>query len=45
MSQPTLAPNLIRITIQYIATNLQQAGAHEIYGLSLVKTLRDTDNV
>jgi len=33
------------ITIQYIAMKLQQAGAHEVYGLSFVKTLRDTDNV
>lgn len=33
------------ITIQYIAMKLQQAGAHNVYGLSFVKTLRDTDNV
>ncbi len=33
------------ITIQYIAMKLQQAGAHEVYGLSFVKTLRDKDNV
>lgn len=33
------------ITIQYIAMKLQQAGAHEVYGLSFVKTLRDTANV
>lgn len=33
------------ITIQYIAMKLQQAGADEVYGLSFVKTLRDTDNV
>jgi phosphoribosylpyrophosphate synthetase len=33
------------ITIQYIAMKLQQAGAHEVYGLSFVKTMRDTDNV
>lgn len=33
------------ITIQYIAMKLQQAGAYEIYGLSFVKTLRDTANV
>ena len=32
------------ITIQYIAMKLQQAGACEVYGLSFVKTLRDTDN-
>lgn len=33
------------ITIQYIAMKLQQAGAYEVYGLSFVKTLRDTANV
>ena len=33
------------ITIQYIAMKLQQSGADEVYGLSFVKTLRDTDNV
>ena len=33
------------ITIQYIAMKLQQAGAHQVYGLSFVKTLRDTGNV
>ena len=33
------------ITIQYIAMKLQEAGAHQVYGLSFVKTLRDTDNV
>ena len=33
------------ITIQYTAMKLQQAGADEVYGLSFVKTLRDTDNV
>ena len=33
------------ITIQYVAMKLQQAGAHKVYGLSFVKTLRDTDNV
>lgn len=33
------------ITIQYTAMKLQQAGAREVYGLSFVKTLRDTDNV
>jgi len=33
------------ITIQYIAMKLQQAGVHEVYGLSFVKTLRDTDNL
>ena len=32
------------ITMQYIAMKLQQAGAYEVYGLSFVKTLRDTDN-
>lgn len=32
------------ITIQYIAMKLQEAGAKKIYGLSFVKTLRDTDN-
>lgn len=33
------------ITIQYIAMKLQEAGVQQIYGLSFVKTLRDTDNV
>ena len=33
------------ITIQYIAMKLQQAGAREVYGLSFIKTIRDTDNV
>jgi predicted amidophosphoribosyltransferase len=33
------------ITIQYIAMKLQQAGAREVYGLTFVKTLSDTDNV
>ncbi len=33
------------ITIQYIAMKLQEAGANEVYGLSFVKTLRDTDNI
>ena len=33
------------LTIQYIAMKLQQAGAHQVYGLSFVKTLRDTGNV
>ncbi|MDI9349432.1 MAG: hypothetical protein QM537_05465 [Candidatus Symbiobacter sp.] len=32
------------ITIQYIAMILQMAGANDVYGLSFVKTLRDTDN-
>ena len=32
------------ITIQYIAMKLQQAGACEVYGLSFIKTLSDTDN-
>ena len=33
------------ITLQYIAMKLQEAGAKEVYGLCMVKTLRDTDNV
>ena len=33
------------ITIQYIAMKLQEAGVREVYGLTFVKTLRDTDNV
>ncbi|MBL0320168.1 MAG: hypothetical protein IPP74_12905 [Alphaproteobacteria bacterium] len=33
------------ITIQFVAMKLQQAGASAIYGLSIVKTLRDTDNL
>ncbi len=31
-------------TIQYIAMKLQEAGAYQVYGLSMVKTMRDTDN-
>ena len=31
-------------TIQYIAMKLQEAGAGRIYGLCVVKTMRDTDN-
>ena len=31
-------------TIQYIAMKLQESGACQVYGLSIVKTLRDTDN-
>lgn len=31
-------------TIQFIAMKLQEAGAHQIYGLSIVKTMKDTDN-
>ena len=31
-------------TIQYIAMKLQEAGAHHVLGLSMVKTMRDTDN-
>ena len=31
-------------TIQYVAMKLQMAGASEVYGLSMVKTMRDTDN-
>ena len=33
------------ITMQYVAMKLQQAGAVKIYGLSIVKSLNDTDNV
>ena len=32
------------ITIQYIAMKLQEAGAHQIYGLCFVKALRNDDN-
>ena len=31
-------------TIQYIAMKLGEAGARQVYGLSMVKTMRDTDN-
>ncbi|MCH7958775.1 MAG: hypothetical protein IID08_01500 [Candidatus Hydrogenedentes bacterium] len=31
-------------TIQFVAMKLQEAGARQIFGLSLVKTMRDTDN-
>lgn len=31
-------------TIQFVAMKLQEAGARGIFGLSLVKTMRDTDN-
>jgi len=31
-------------TLQFVAMTLQKHGASEVYGLSLVKTLRDTDN-
>jgi len=31
-------------TIQFVGSVLQSHGASEVYGLSLVKTLRDTDN-
>ena len=31
-------------TMHYVASRLQQAGFDEIYGLTLVKTLRDADN-
>ena len=31
-------------TIQYIAMKLQKAGAYQVYGLSMAKTMRDTDN-
>lgn len=33
------------ITMQYVAMKLQKAGAVRIYGLSIVKSLNDTDNV
>lgn len=32
-------------TMQYVAMKLQEAGAKRVYGISLVKTLRDGDNV
>jgi hypothetical protein len=32
------------ITLQYVASRLRAAGAGKIYGLCVVKTLRDTDN-
>jgi len=32
------------ITIQYVAKSLLEAGAAKVYGLCVVKTLRDTDN-
>ncbi len=32
------------VTIQYIAMILKNAGAKEVFGLSVVKTMRDTDN-
>jgi predicted amidophosphoribosyltransferase len=31
-------------TMQFVAMKLQEAGARYIFGISLVKTLRDTDN-
>lgn len=31
-------------TMQFVAMKLQEAGAKQIFGISLVKTLRDTDN-
>ena len=31
-------------TIQYVAMKLQEFGAYQVYGLSMVKTMRDTDN-
>ena len=31
-------------TLQFAAMKLQEAGASRVYGLSMVKTLRDTDN-
>lgn len=33
------------ITMQYIASKLLEAGAGAVYGLSAVKTMKDTDNV
>jgi predicted amidophosphoribosyltransferase len=33
------------MTIQFIAMKLQQAGVSQVYSLSVVKTLRDTDNL
>ncbi len=32
------------ITMQYVAMKLQKAGAEKIFGLSIVKSLNDTDN-
>lgn len=31
-------------TMQYIAMKLQEMGAYQVYGLSIVKTMKDTDN-
>jgi predicted amidophosphoribosyltransferase len=31
-------------TMQFVSMKLRDAGAHHIFGISLVKTLRDTDN-
>lgn len=33
------------LTINYIAEELRAAGAHEVFGLAAVKTLRDDDNL
>ena len=33
------------ISIQFVASRLQMAGAGKVYGLCAVKTLRDTDNM
>ena len=33
------------VTMQYIAMKLQEAGAQDVFGMCMVKTLRDTDNV
>ena len=33
-----------RLTMQYVAMKLKQAGARNLYGLELVNTVRDTDN-
>ncbi len=33
------------ITMQYVAMKLQEAGAEYIFGLSMVKSLNDTDNM
>ncbi|MBF0324669.1 MAG: hypothetical protein HQL42_06305 [Alphaproteobacteria bacterium] len=32
------------VTMQFVASRLYLAGASEVFGLSMVKTLRDTDN-
>ena len=32
------------ISIQYVAMKLQRAGAQEVYGLCMTKTMRNTDN-